>query len=56
LRWVGWKPVRRGLVEVPEQWPWSSFRTYAYQETGLVRLNQWSVPALKTIEPTSFPM
>ena len=32
LRWLGWKPVKRGLVEAPEQWRWSSSRAYAYQE------------------------
>jgi len=29
-------PVRRGLVQAPELWRWSSFRAYAYQETGLI--------------------
>jgi putative transposase len=34
-------PVRRKLVEEPEQWRWSSFRYYAYAEEGLVKINQW---------------
>jgi len=25
----------------PEQWPWSSFRSYYYGEIGPVRINQW---------------
>ncbi len=56
LRYIHRNPVKRGLVEVPEQWRWSSFRAYAYQEKGPVGINQWSVPKLKAIEPTSFPM
>jgi len=35
-------PVARGLVEQPEQWRWSSYRSYANGETGLVRINDWS--------------
>jgi hypothetical protein len=31
-------PVKRGLVDRPEQWEWSSFRSYPYRETGLVRV------------------
>ena len=36
-------PVKRGLVDKPELWEWSSFRSYLYQETGLVRvkLQEW---------------
>ena len=29
----------RGLVSQPEQWQWSSFRSYAYGEAGGVRVN-----------------
>lgn len=32
-------PVKRGLVEQPEQWKWSSFRAYFDAEAGLVRVN-----------------
>ena len=32
-------PVKRGLVELPEQWPWSSFRHYLLGEAGLVQVN-----------------
>ena len=31
-------PVKRGLVEKPEQWEWSSFRSYLFGETRLVRV------------------
>jgi putative transposase len=43
LRYIHRNPVKRGLVEAPEHWRWSSFRAYAYQETGPVRVNEWSV-------------
>ncbi len=58
LRYMHRNPVKRGLVEgveVPEQWPWSSFRAYAHQERGLVRVNEWSVLKLKFVQPTAFP-
>ena len=32
-------PVKRGLVSEPEQWRWSSFRSYACGEVGRVRIN-----------------
>jgi putative transposase len=28
IHYVHWNPVRRGLVEKPEDWPWSSYRFY----------------------------
>ena len=34
-------PVVRGLVDKPDNWPWSSYRSYAYGEVGLVRINDW---------------
>src|SRR4029077_8635162 len=40
-------PVRRGLVESPEQWRWSSFRDYDYGESGPVRVNDWTVLKMK---------
>jgi REP element-mobilizing transposase RayT len=39
LRYMHRNPVRRGLVLEPDQWPWSSFRFYAYHEPGLVLIN-----------------
>ena len=32
-------PVKRGLVTAPEEWTWSSFRSYAFHEEGPVRIN-----------------
>jgi len=36
LRYMHRNPVVRGLVEKPEDWPWSSFRHYAMGEIGTV--------------------
>jgi hypothetical protein len=32
-------PVKRGLVESPEQWRWSSCRFYSLDEAGPVKVN-----------------
>jgi putative transposase len=34
-------PVKRGLVEKPEDWPWSSFRHYAFGEIGTVEIESF---------------
>ncbi len=47
IKYIHRNPVRRGLVEQPDQWRWSSFRAYAYGETGWVRVNDWSVLKMK---------
>ena len=38
LRYMHRNPVKRGLVDRPEQWAWSSFRSYLFGETGPVRV------------------
>jgi putative transposase len=38
LRYIHHNPVKRGLVELPEQWPWSSYRHYATGECGTVEI------------------
>ena len=45
LRYIHRNPVRRGLVSEPDQWRWSSYRSYAYGEVGLVRVNfqEWKL-------------
>lgn len=36
-------PVRRGLIEKPEDWQWSSFRHYATGVEGVVEIeSQWT--------------
>jgi len=41
LKYMHRNPVVRGLVASPEDWRWSSYRSYAYGEAGLVRINDW---------------
>jgi putative transposase len=42
LRYIHRNPVKRGLVARPEDWKWSSFRSYATGEVGPVKINDWS--------------
>jgi putative transposase len=39
LRYMHRNPVKRGLVSSPDLWRWSSFRSYAFGEKGLVEVN-----------------
>ena len=39
LRYMHRNPVKRGLVESPERWRWSSYRFYLRGEAGPVRVN-----------------
>jgi putative transposase len=39
LRYIHRNPVKRGLADEPDQWQWSSFRSYAYGEPGAVLIN-----------------
>jgi hypothetical protein len=50
---LGWKPVKRGLVESPEFWRWSSYRAYFLGETGPVKINEWEVLKMKTRSPAA---
>ena len=38
LKYIHRNPVHRGLVEKPEDWPWSSYRHYALGEAGTVQI------------------
>lgn len=38
LRYMHRNPVKRGLVESPEQWAWSSYRQYWLGEEGPVKI------------------
>ena len=43
LRYMHRNPVQRGLVEKPEDWPWSSFVRYATGTTGTVEIeSDWT--------------
>jgi len=39
LRYMHRNPVKRGLVESPEHWRWSSYRFYRLEEVGTVSVN-----------------
>jgi putative transposase len=40
LHYIHQNPVKRGLVDKPEQWPWSSARHYLLGERGPVLVNE----------------
>ena len=43
LRYIHCNPVKRGLVERPEDWKWSSFVHYATGAKGIVEIeSQWT--------------
>jgi putative transposase len=43
LRYIHRNPVKRGLVEKPEDWAWSSFRHYITGEEGVVEIeSKWT--------------
>ena len=49
LRYMHRNPVQRGLVQKPEDWPWSSFRHYATGLVGKVEIrSKWMPPKGKT--------
>jgi hypothetical protein len=39
--------VKRGLLLEPEQWQWSSYRSYAHHEQGRLKINQWPNAVMK---------
>jgi len=41
LRYMHRNPVKRGWVEKPEEWAWSSFRHYATGEVGTVEIESF---------------
>ena len=47
LRYMHRNPVKRGLVLDPELWEWSSYRTYANGEPGVVKINQWPAAVMR---------
>jgi len=40
LRYMHRNPVKAGIVERPEDWPWSSFNAYATNETHPVQITR----------------
>ena len=41
MRYIHRNPVKRGLVEKPEDWEWSSYRHYLTGEKGRVEIGLW---------------
>jgi len=53
LRYIHRNPVKRGLIQSQEQWPWSSFRWYSCGEVGPVRINDTDILVMKVRPPAS---
>lgn len=51
LRYMHRNPVKRGLVNEPQHWPWSSFRDYLYGELGPVKINDTEIMRMAALEP-----
>lgn len=41
LEYMHMNPVKRGLVQHPAHWPWSSFRFYAYGDAPILAMDRW---------------
>ena len=50
LRYIHRNPVKRGLVNSPAEWPWSSFRLYLSGEAGPVKINDTNILVM-TVHP-----
>lgn len=53
LSYMHRNPVKRGLVESPELWRWSSYRAYAFGEAGAVKGSEWQVLKMKIRAPAA---
>jgi putative transposase len=47
LDYIHANPVRRGLVEKPEEWQWSSFIAWQTSRNNLVEIDRESLPPLQ---------
>jgi len=47
LRYIHRNPVKRGLVNSPEEWLWSSYRYYLSGEKGPVKINDTDILVMK---------
>jgi putative transposase len=47
LRSMHGNPVKRGLVQEPAQWVWSSFRYYDHGQVGRVRVNDCDIMRMR---------
>ncbi len=55
LAYMHRNPVKRGLVEKPEDWPWSSYRHYATGKQGAVEIESFWTQARRdgVVDPRS---
>lgn len=53
LRYIHRNPVKRGLCQAPEDWPWSSFRAWALGETGVIEVESKILAARREMERMS---
>jgi putative transposase len=51
LRYMHRNLVKRELVDAPEDWHWSSYGTYAFEERGPVKMD-WYFSSLQDAEVT----
>jgi putative transposase len=56
LRYIHRNPVKRGLVEKPEGWEWSSFRHYATGVPDVVEIeSEWTAKQRLEVRPEKSP-
>ncbi len=56
LRYIHRNPVKRGLVQNPEDWPWSSYRCYLTGEFGRVQIDSdWARAKVNCQPPCRHP-
>ena len=56
MKYIHRNPVRRGLVERPEDWAWSSFRNYLTGEIGVVEVESpWTEHRRESLARTMTP-
>jgi putative transposase len=49
LRYMHRNPVHRGLVDKPDEWPWSSFQHYATGKIGTIEIeSEWTARRRET--------
>ena len=52
LSYMHQNPVKRGLAWEPGHWAWSSYRHYAYGESGTVLVNEQQPVKMMTVRKT----
>jgi putative transposase len=56
LRYIHRNPVKRGLCAKPEDWPWSSFRAWAFAEVGVVEVESDMAAARREAQRRGIPL